>query len=71
MGDELKVTQADAPTDIDVKSERKAFETWWQSWCPDRGIVPAVSSHIFDAWLASARTALSNTRERNGHADHR
>lgn len=39
---------------IDVKQERLAFETWWRSWCPDR-IVPEVTSHIFDAWLASAR----------------
>lgn len=62
----LPVTEARS---IDVRAERKAFETWWRMWCPDRD-VPASSTHIFDAWLASARHRLNSLSpvERDGFA---
>lgn len=50
---------------IDVKAERRAFEAWWRSWCPDAA-VPSSASHIFDAWLASARAALSTSSPSGG-----
>lgn len=42
------------PKGIDIKVEWLAFQAWWRRWCPDRD-VPQATSHIFDAWLASAR----------------
>lgn len=45
---------AHKPKGLDVMAERIAFEAWWSWWCPDQHAPPA-TSHIFDAWLASAR----------------
>lgn len=48
----------DAAITVDVKAERKVFEIWWRAWCPGQD-VPPVTSHVFDAWLASSRIASS------------
>jgi hypothetical protein len=54
------ITQA-----IDVFAERKAFEAWWANWVPD-GTMPSVTSHIFDAWLASARHRTTSLAAQDG-----
>lgn len=52
---ELVVTQAD----INVPEEYKAFTTWAANWFPHER--QAVTSTLFDAWLASARHRLAST----------
>lgn len=59
MTQEVTHSQVEVTQAIDAREERKAFEAWWCMW-NDGAEPPATTSHIFDAWLASARHRLAS-----------
>lgn len=53
-------------TQIDAKAEYEAFFAWSKRWKPPAGL--EVTSHAFDAWLASARHRLASLNQPDGFA---